>query len=120
MKRVHLETILIALFVVGSTAVMYGLLRSTVVFWNAQIFWNATLLLCWTIVAFGYYRQGWIVHRAKNSSHVSLLLPMVVFLVQCILFVKGVYYKDYAFIVGAVLVNSGVVFDIYQIILNRK
>lgn len=120
MRKLQLEIILVVSFVVGATLLMYKWLAQNNVFWNSQSFWSVALLLCWTIVALSYYHQGAIIRKAKSSSHVSLLLPAVVFFVQCILFVKGIYYKDYALIVGAVLVNSGVVFEIYQILFLRK
>ena len=73
------------------------------------------MVVCWGIVAVGYYHQGWLIHLRKSSQGVSAFLPIAVFLVQCILFVKGIYYHDWALIFGAVTVNSGVVFDLYQI-----
>ena len=115
MRRFYLEMVLAVAFVVGSTLGMYHWLSGIVAFWNAQIFWNIALLICWAIVAFGYCRQGWIVRKARSALHVSVMLPAIVFIVQCILFVKGIYYNDFALIVGAVLVNCGVVFDLYQI-----
>jgi hypothetical protein len=120
LKKLHLEIALVVVFVLGSTTLFYWWLAQHAVFWTAQNFWSIALLVCWGIVAFSYYRQGVMVRNAKSSSHVSLLLPIVVFVVQCILFVKGVYYKDYALVVGAVLVNSGVVFEIYQILSLKK
>ncbi len=115
MKKIYWEIIAAIVFVVGSTFLMYTWLSGAVAFWDAQDFWNVALLTCWTVVSFGYCRQGWIVRKAKSATHVSVLLPTVVFFVQCILFVKGIYYDDIALIGGAVLVNCGVVFDLYQI-----
>ena len=115
MKKFFLEIILVAVFVIGGTLIIYHYLAGIAGFWNAQIFWSLVLLICWIVVAFGYCRQGWLVRKAKSASHVSVLLPIVVFVVQCILFVKGIYYNDFALIDGAVLVNCGVVFDLYQI-----
>lgn len=120
MKKLHLEIALVILFVVGTTFLVYRWLAQHDAFWGSQSFWSIALLLCWAIVALSYYRQGAMIRKARSSSHVSLLLPVVVFFVQCILFVKGVYYKDYALVVGAVLVNSGVVFEIYQILFVKK
>ncbi|MEK7479131.1 MAG: hypothetical protein AAB634_01165 [Patescibacteria group bacterium] len=115
MKKIYVEVALAIIFVVASTLVMFRWLSGIAEFWNTQIFWNTTLIICWVIVAFGYYRQGWIVRKAQSASHVSVMLPTVVFIVQCILFVKGIYYNDPALIVGAVMVNCGVVFNLYQI-----
>jgi len=78
------------------------------------------LALGWVIVSLGYYHQGWLVHKSKSAEHVSIVLPVAVFMVQCILFVKGIYYKDWSLILGAVMVNSGVVFSLYQIIKSRS
>lgn len=116
MKKLFMEIILVAVFVISGTLVMYRYLVGIAGFWNAQIFWSFVLLICWTVVAFGYCRQGWLVRKAKSALHVSVLLPTIVFIVQCILFIKGVYYNDFALIIGAVLVNCGVVFDLYQIL----
>lgn len=120
MKRLHLELVFITLFVIGGTSLTYWLLADAFNFWDNQEFWSLALLVCWGVVSLGYYRQGWIVHKAKSATHVSLFLPIVVFIVQCILFIKGIHYHDYALIVGAILVNSGVAFNIYQIIIFRK
>lgn len=120
MRKLHVEIILVVAFVVGTTLLVYRWLAQNDAFWSSQSFWSIALLLCWVVVALSYYRQGAIIRKAKSSSHVSLLLPIMVFFVQCILFVKGVYYKDYALVVGAVLVNSGVVFEIYQILFLKK
>lgn len=73
----------------------------------------------WVIVSLGYFHQGWLVHSGKNAEHVSIVLPVAVFSVQCILFVKGIFYGDWSLIYGAVIVNSGVVFSLYQIIKAR-
>ena len=120
MRKMYWEILLASLFVVGGTFLMYRQLSSNPAFWDAQGFWNIALVICWAVVAFGYCRQGWLVRKARSAAHVSFLLPMVVFLVQCILFVKGIYYHDTSLIIGAVLVNCGVVFDLYQIARFQK
>jgi hypothetical protein len=120
MKRIHWEILFGAGFVLIGTFVAYRLLSGFGSFWTAQTFWSAVLVACWVVVALGYWRQGSIIHKAKSATHVSLALPSAVFLVQCILFVKGIYYQDIALVIGAVLVNSAVVFDIYQIIKFRR
>lgn len=116
MKRLHIEILLGILFVAGGTLTVYNLLAPVGSFWSAQNIWSTLLIICWCVVASGYWHQGFIVREAKSSTHVSLMLSVTVFLVQCILFVKGIYYKDISLIIGAVVVNSGVIFNIYQII----
>src|SRR3990167_8806369 len=115
MKKIHIEIVLAAAFVVFPTYFVYRVLAGVGSFWNAQSFWSLALLFCWAIVAYGYYNQGWLVHHDHSAAHVSVVLPVTVFFVQCILFVKGIFYRDYALIAGAVMVNSGVVFSLYQI-----
>ncbi len=116
MKKIYAEIIASIVFVVLSTIFVYGRLAGFAVFWNSQFIWSAVLILGWIIVAIGYYNQGWLVHTSKSAEHVSLVLPISVFIVQCILFVKGIYYSDWSLCAGAVMVNSGVVFSLYQII----
>ncbi len=120
MGKLHLEVALGVAFVAGASFIAYNLLAQNAAFWNSQGFWNGALLACWAVVALSYYRQGAIIRKAKSASHVSILLPFVVFFVQCILFVKGVHYRDYALVIGAVLVNCGVVFEMYQIFSLKK
>lgn len=115
MKRIHWEVLLGLVFVVGGTFVAYNLLQNVHGFWTAQNIWSIILILCWMVVASGYWHQGWLVREAKSATHVSYLLPCAVFIVQCILFIKGIYYNDYSLIAGAVMVNSAVVFNLYQI-----
>lgn len=115
-----IELVAATLFVLVGTAITYSQLESLVEFWNAQTFWNFALIVCWGIVAFGYYHQGWVIGIKKNSSGVSIILPISVFIVQCILFVKGVFYKDTSLIIGALMVNSGVTFAIYRIYSYRN
>lgn len=120
MKKIFLEILLSILFVVFSTIFVYGRLAGFNVFWNSQFIWSIILAIGWVIVSLGYYNQGWIIHNSKSSLHVSVVLPIAVFVVQCILFIKGIYYHDWSLIVGAVLVNSGVVFSLYNIIKFKK
>ncbi len=120
MKRFHIELIIGTLFVCGGTYLGYIFFAGNTLFWNSQQFWSAVLVFCWCLVAGGYLHQGWMIHRAKNAANVSIVLPIAVFLVQCILFVKGVYYNDWSLVVGALLVNSGVAFNLWQIIRFRQ
>ncbi len=115
MKKSHLEVFGGILFVAVGTLVAYNLLADVGSFWSAQNLWSTILILCWCVVAGGYWHQGLMVCEAKSSTHVSLLLSCSVFVVQCILFIKGIYYQDISLIIGAMLVNSGIVFNIYQI-----
>ena len=107
-------------FVLVGTGVAYLLLAGLPKFWDAQTIWSIILMVGWVVVSLGYFHQGWLVYRDSSSAHVSVLLPSVVFLVQCVLFVKGVYYNDWSLIGGALLVNIGVLFSLTQIYLNRK
>lgn len=114
-KKLFWEVFLSALFVAAATVVVYGRLAGDTRFWNAQMVWSIILAAGWMIVATGYYHQGWMVRTCKSSTHVSVVLPSAVFIVQCVLFVKGIFYNDWSLIAGALLVNSGVVFNLYQI-----
>ncbi len=114
-KRIIFEIILSVAFVFIGTFFVYGRLAGITSFWSSQMFWNIVLAICWSIVSFGYFHQGMLVHHRKSSDGVSILLPCAVFFVQCILFVKGIFYHDWSLILGAVIVNSGVVFSLYQI-----
>lgn len=120
MKKIYFEIIVAAALVAIPTLIVYRWLEKIGEFWNAQNFWSITLIICWAVVAYGYYNQGWIVRKARSSTHVSTILPTTVFFVQCILFVKGIFYHDYALIAGAIMVNSGVVFVLYQILRFKK
>lgn len=112
------------IFVFFGTVLMYGGLERFVDFWDAQNTWSVILAFGWMIVSAGYYHQGWMVHKGHTAIHVSAVLPSAVFVVQCILFIKGVYFGDWSLMFGAVVVNSGVVFSLYQIMkakgLRRK
>lgn len=114
-NKILWEIFLGLVFVASGTFVAYNLLSHVSEFWTAQNVWSAVLIVCWMIVAMGYWHQGWIVKKAKSATHVSYLLPCAVFIVQCILFIKGIHYNDYSLVTGAVMVNSAVVFNLYQI-----
>ena len=116
MKKVYWEILAALLFVVLGTFTAYKVLVGEQSFWNSQTVWSAVLVGCWLVVSLGYFNQGWKVHHSGSATNVSIILPIAVFCVQCILFVKGIYYNDWSLIVGAVLVNSGVCFSLYQII----
>ena len=120
MKKFYLEVLATAIFVLAGTYIVYGRLESIAIFWESQFFWSIVLSVGWVIVALGYFHQGWLVYKNKSSKYVSAVLPATVFLVQCVLFIKGVYYGDWSLIVGALLVNSGVSFSLYQIIKKRR
>ena len=121
MRKLIPQIILSACIVFIPTTFAYEQLAPITSFWNAQSFWNIVLGFCWTIVAIGYYHQGWLVFKHQNAKNVSMLLPIAVFLVQCILFVKGIFYHDWSLVMGAVLVNSGVTFSLSQIFkVSRK
>ena len=117
--RFYFEILFSLLIVTVLTMLVYNQLVGIDEFWNAQMLWSYALMLCWIIVAAGYYHQGWIVRKDHSSAHVSLILPIAVFFVQCILFVKGIHFRDWSLIVGAVLVNSGVLYSIYHIVKSR-
>ena len=119
MKKIHFEIVVSVLFVFVSTFFVYKYLSSFSVFWNSQIFWSTILALGWVVVSLGYFNQGWLVHKSKSAEHVSVVLPIAVFIVQCILFVKGIFYNDWSLVSGAIMVNSGVVFSLYQIFKAR-
>ncbi len=119
MRKVFLEIGTSLVFVLLGTFVAYTYLSGTNGFWDAQTVWSTVLVVGWMIVSLGYYRQGWIVHMSKSATHVSLALPIAVFFVQCILFVKGIFYHDWSLVAGALIVNSGVSFSLYHIIKAR-
>lgn len=115
MKKVYLEILLVILFVVFGTMFTYIQLSDITLFWSSQNIWSTALIICWSVVSAGYFHQGWIIHKSKSSANVSLMLPIAVFIVQCILFVKGIYYHDWSLVIGAIVVNSGVTFNLWQI-----
>ena len=116
MKKVYWEIIASAVFVLGGTFLLYGQLKNNTAFWDAQTVWSVALVVSWTVVAAGYYRQGWMVHHRHSAANLSLLLPSAVFIVQCLLFIKGVFFHDWSLVIGALIMNSGVVFCLYQIV----
>lgn len=116
MKKVYLEIFFAIIFVAVSTFLVYGRLVDVRVFWNSQMIWSAILMLGWVIVSLGYFHQGLLVRSDHSASNVSVLLPAAVFVVQCILFIKGIYYEDWSLVLGALVVNAGVVFSLYQIV----
>src|SRR3989344_1028635 len=116
MKKVYWEILISIIFVLGGTFLVYGWLAHNVYFWNAQYIWSVGLIIGWSVVAIEYYRQGWMIHKAHTSVNVSALLPSTIFVMQCILFVKGVFFHDWSLMASALIVNSGVVFCLYQIV----
>lgn len=120
MKKIILEILVSVILVFIPTFFVYKQLASISSFWSAQSLWSVILTIGWVVVATGYYHQGWLVHRTGNSRDVSIILPATVFFVQCVLFVKGIYYDDWSFVWGALIVNSGVLFSLYQILKSRK
>ncbi len=120
MKKLFPEILFSAVFVFGATFIVYNILKGISPFWNTQFVWSVVLAVGWVIVAAGYYHQGWLVHAKKSSANVSVVLPIAVFFIQCVLFVKGIYYQDWSLVWGAVVVNSGVVFSLYQIMRAKK
>ena len=120
MKKVYWEILASALFVLGGTFVVYGELENVRFFWGAQFLWSTALIIGRMVVAAGYYHQGWMVHKGHTAANVSAVLPLAVFVVQCILFIKGIYFHDWSLILGALIVNSGVVFSLWQIFKARS
>lgn len=116
MRKIILEILASAIIVLVPTLFVYKKLAGIESFWNAQFLWSAGLAFGWVVVAAGYYHQGWLVKSLKKSKDVSIVLPIAVFFVQCILFVKGIYYRDWSLVWGALMVNSGVIFSLSQII----
>ncbi len=114
-KHILWEVLLGFAFVGSGTFVVYYLLANIGGFWTAQNIWSMVLIVCWMVVASGYWHQGWIIRKAQSATNVSYVLPVAVFVVQCILFIKGIYYDDYSLVTGAVMVNSAVAFNLYQI-----
>lgn len=119
-NKILFESTLSVLFVFVGTYFVYGYLKPVTYFWDAQNIWSLILAIGWTVVSLGYYHQGWLIHKSHDTSNVSIVLPIAVFFIQCILFIKGVHYSDWSLIWGAMIVNSGVSFSIYHIIKYRK
>ncbi len=120
MRKVYWEILISIVFVLGSTFLVYNGLAHNVAFWDAQRVWSIGLIIGWSVVAIEYYRQGWMIHHARTSVNVSALLPSTIFVMECILFVKGVFFDDWSLIVSALIVNSGVVFYLYQIVKVKR
>ena len=118
-RKVFIEILGAALAVLIPTGVIVSYLLRVEEFWNAQALWSTILALGWAIVAGGYFHQGWLVHESTDPSDVSIVLPSAVFVVQCVLFVKGIHYSDWSLVWGALVVNSGVFFNLYQIFRSR-
>jgi hypothetical protein len=116
MKKVYWEILISIVFVLGSAFLLYGQLESKTAFWDAQSIWSVALIIGWSVYSIEYFRQGWILHHAHTSANISVLLPTTYIVMQCILFVKGVFFRDWSLIASALIVNSGVVFYLYQII----
>ncbi len=119
MKKMYFEVVGVMVILVFLTLTFYDKLAHTASFWNSQFLWSSILSIGWIIVALGYYNQGWIIHENKSSRNVSVVLPISVLVVQCVLFVKGIFYHDWSLIAGAIMVNSGVLFNLYQIFKTR-
>jgi len=120
MKKVHWEILISIVFVLGGTFLAYSWLAQSAYFWDAQRMWSVGLIIGWTVFSVEYFRQGWILHHARTSVNISVLLPSTYFVMQCILFVKGVFFNDWSLVVSALIVNSGVVFYLYQIIKLKR
>jgi hypothetical protein len=120
MKKIYWEILASIVFVLGGTVVVYGQLKHFPIFWDAQSVWSVILIIGWIVVALGYYHQGWMVHKGHSAIHVSAWLPTTVFFVQCVLFVKGIFFHDWSLIFGALIVNSGVVFSLYHIFEAKR
>ncbi|MEX2409973.1 MAG: hypothetical protein WD607_01150 [Candidatus Paceibacterota bacterium] len=120
MNKKLFEAIIVVLFVLIGTFFVYNQLKLVDSFWDSQFLWNIGMMICWAVVSIGYFNQGWLVYSRDDAQGVSIILPIAVFAVQCILFVKGIYYTDWALIAGALLVNSGVTFSLYQIAKHRR
>ena len=109
-----------ALFVLGGAYLVYINLESNAAFWDAQHIWSIGLIIGWSVYSIEYFRQGWILHHARTSDNISLLLPSTYLVMQCILFVKGVFFNDWSIIASALIVNSGVVFYLYQALQAKR
>lgn len=120
MKKVYWEILISMTFVLGGAFLVYGQLESKTAFWDAQSIWSVALIIGWIVVAFGYYYQGWMIHHGHTSVNVSAVLPSTVLVVQCLLFIKGIFFHDWSLIIGALIVNSGVVFCLYQIVKAKR
>lgn len=120
MKKVYWEIVASVVFVLGGTFLVYGQLKNNVAFWDAQTIWSVALIICWMMLAAGYYYEGWMIHHGHSTKNVSAVVPSIVLVVHCILFVKGIFFDDWSLVYGSLIVNSGVVFCLYQIIKVKK
>lgn len=110
----HREILASVIFVVGGTALLYVWLSETSGFWNAQRLWSIALIAGYAVVAFEYFRYGWLIHHSRTTANISPFLTLSIFAMQCILFVKGIFFGDWSLVAGTLMVNSGVVFTLYQ------
>lgn len=120
MKRIYWEIVASIVFVLGGTYVIYGHLAGYVAFWDAQTIWSVVLIICSMVIAGAYYRQGWYVHHTHTSKNISILIPLAVLTTQCLLFIKGIFFNDWSLVTGALIVNSGLVFSLYQIFMMKR
>ena len=120
MNRVHWEILASIVFVLGGTAFMWSWLSDMPDFWDEQRLWSFALITGYTIVSFEYFRQGWKIHHARSPANISTTLTTTIMLMQCVLFVKGVYFGDWSLIVGALIYNCGVIFLLYQTIKTSE
>lgn len=116
MRKVHWEILVSVVVVLGGTYLVYNGLAHNAYFWDAQRIWGMGLIVGWTVLSIEYFRQGWIIHHARTSANISVLMPSTYFILQCILFYKGVFFNDWTIIISSLIVNSGVVFYLYQVI----
>ncbi len=120
MKKVYWEILISIVFVLGGTFLVYSWLAHNAAFWDAQRIWSIGLIIGWTVFSVEYFRQGWIIHHARTSANTSVLMPLTYFVMQCILFIKGVFFHDWSLIASALILNSGVVFYLYQTIKLKR
>ena len=109
-----------AVVVLGGAYLVYSNLEQNTAFWDAQHIWSIGLIIGWSVNSIEYFRQGWILHHAHTSDNISLLLPATYLVMQCILFVKGIFFQDWSIIASALIVNSGVVFYLYQALQAKR
>ncbi|MEK7479965.1 MAG: hypothetical protein AAB665_01605, partial [Patescibacteria group bacterium] len=117
---VYWEILASVIFVLGGTFLAYGQLSDTAAFWNAQSVWSTALIVSWTLIAAAYYYEGWLIHHGRSQANISAVTPALIFVAQCILFIKGIFFNDWSLVFGALLVNSGVVFCLYQISKRKR
>ncbi len=81
---------------------------------DEKTIWSILLMFCWIIVSLGQINQGMKIKKNKNIENISIFLPTTVFIAQTILFVKGLSYGDWSLIIGAVVVNIGTMFNVFN------